>query len=448
MTTFDFDLVTIGGGSGGVAASRRAATHGARVALCEQDRVGGTCVVRGCVPKKLMAYAAEFQDALEDSSGFGWNLAGTFEWARLQRAIAAEVERLERLYQSMLRDAGVTLVRGRACVVDAHTIEVEGSRITARHILLAPGASPRRPDVPGAHEMQTSDDVFGWSSLPRRVVIVGGGYIAVELGCIFSALGSSTTLVTRGGLLGSFDLDVRQHVVEELTARGLQLRLHEPLLSVKRTPGGLQISTTAGVLGAEAVVAATGRTPSTCGLVLREVGVRLDALGAIVVDAQGRTSVPSIHAVGDATPGLHLTPVAIAQGRALADYLFSGQARRVDTDLVPTAVFCHPQVAAVGLTEQQAREGGLAVEVYLTRFRPLKHTLSKRTERTLMKLVVETGTQRVLGCHLVGRDAAEIIQGVAIALQCGARKPDFDRTIGVHPSAAEELVTLRTPVSL
>ncbi|ROZ78059.1 glutathione-disulfide reductase [Ramlibacter sp. WS9] len=444
---YHYDLLTIGAGSGGVAASRRAASHGARVAICEQDRVGGTCVIRGCVPKKILMYASEFADALHDGPGYGWKMEGRFDWAVLQAQQAGEVARLERLYQSMLRDAGVELVRGAARLVDAHTVQVGGSTLTAEHILIATGARPVVPDVAGSDLFQTSDDLFAWPELPDEVVIVGGGYIASEFAGILNGLGSGTTVLARGpSLLSGFDADVQAALYEQMKARGIRIVLNQPVRSVKRSDGNrLLVATAVSTLACDAVVAATGRQPNTASLGLEDIGVVLGPSGAIPIDEACRTRVSSVYAVGDVTDQVNLTPVAIAQGRSLADSLFAGVPFWYRADDVPSAVFSQPPVACVGVTEQDAARDGLAFDVYQTAFKPLKNTVSGRSERTMMKLIVERESQRVVGCHMVGRDAPEIMQGVAIAMKSGARKIDFDRTVGIHPTAAEEMVTLRTP---
>ncbi|HSV44767.1 MAG TPA: glutathione-disulfide reductase [Ramlibacter sp.] len=444
---YHYDLLTIGAGSGGVAASRRAASHGARVAICEQDRVGGTCVIRGCVPKKILMYAAEFADALQDGPGYGWQMEGRFDWPVLQARQAGEVARLERLYQGMLRDAGVELVLGAARLVDAHTVQVGGVFLTAEHILIATGARPVVPEVPGADLFQTSDDLFGWPQMPGEVVIVGGGYIGVECAGILNGLGAGTTMLVRGpSLLGGFDADVQAALHEQMKARGVRIVLNQPVRSVALSAGNrLLVATAVSTLVCDAVVAATGRRPNTASLGLEGIGIALGPTGAIPIDEACRTQVPSVYAVGDVTDQVNLTPVAITQGRSLVDTLFAGVPFWYQAGGVPSAVFSQPPVACVGLTEQDAVRDGLAIDVYQTSFKPLKNTVSGRPERTMMKLIVERESQRVVGCHMVGRDAPEILQGVAIAMKCGARKIDFDRTVGIHPTAAEELVTLRTP---
>jgi len=450
MPEFDYDLFTIGAGSGGVRASRVAAGHGARCAIAEDHRVGGTCVIRGCVPKKLLTYAAHVADDLEDAAGYGWTVQGaSFSWPALIAAKDREIARLEGIYRTLLAQSGVMLLEGRAVVVDPHTVEVAGRRITARHLLVATGGRPQRPALPGADLCITSNEAFHLPELPRRVLVVGGGYIAVEFAGIFRGLGSAVTLVHRGEqLLRGFDDDVRGHLATEMIKRGVDLRLHGVPESVARLPDGslrVVVRSSAGTEShdVDAVMLATGRAPATAGLGLAEAGVVLDAAGGVVVDAFGCTRVPSIHAVGDVTNRIALTPVAIREGAAVAATLFADRPTPVDHDGVAHAVFSNPPVGSVGLSEAQARAGRDAVTVYKASFRPLKATLSGRDEKTLMKLVVDADTTRVLGAHMVGPDAPEIIQAIAIAVKAGLTKAQFDATVAVHPTAAEEFVTMR-----
>jgi glutathione reductase (NADPH) len=450
MPDFDYDLFTIGAGSGGVRASRVAAGHGARVAIAEDYRVGGTCVIRGCVPKKLLTYAAHFAQDFEDAAGYGWTVGDArFSWPALIANKDREIGRLEGIYRSLLKASGVTTLDGRATVVDPHTVEVGGRRVTARHLLVATGGWPARPALPGADLCITSNEAFELPELPHRVLLVGGGYIAVEFAGIFAGLGAAVTLAYRGDqVLRGFDDDVRNHLATEIVKHGIDLRLHAVPQSVERLPHGrlrVALRTAAGVesLEVDAVMLATGRMPNTRGLGLEAAGVVLSDNGAVVVDAYGASSVPSIHAVGDVTDRVALTPVAIREGAALAATLFGGQPTPVDHADVPHAVFSNPPVGVVGLTEAQARSRLDAVTVYKASFRPLKATLSGRDEKTLMKLVVDGDTQRVLGAHMVGPDAPEIIQAVAIAVKAGLTKAQFDATVAVHPTAAEEFVTMR-----
>jgi glutathione reductase (NADPH) len=449
MAGYDFDLFTIGAGSGGVAASRRAGSYGARVAIAESVRVGGTCVLRGCVPKKLLVYGAEFADAFEDAAGYGWSLGERrFDWPRLIAAKDKELDRLHGIYINMLTAAKVEIIDGHARLVDPHTVEVAGRRMTAANILIATGARPEMPDIPGIEHVISSNEALDLKTLPKRMLIIGGGYIAVEFAGIFRLLGVDVTMMIRGDrLLRGFDEDVRTALGEEMATRGIAIHPRTQLTRIDRTAEGLVASTAGGIkIAVDQILYATGRRPNTGKLGLAEVGVQLNKAGAIAVDENSRATVPSIFAVGDVTDRLNLTPVAIAEGRAVVETLFNNNPMTVDHHNVPSAVFGQPTVATVGLTEEAARATHGAVDIYRARFRPMKNTLSGRAERTMMKLVVDRKTDRVLGCHMVGRDAAEIIQGIAIAITCGATKRQFDRTIGIHPTAAEEFVTMRDKV--
>ncbi|MDI1449293.1 glutathione-disulfide reductase [Polyangium sp. 6x1] len=449
MTTFDFDLFTIGAGSGGVAGSRRSASYGARVAICEARRVGGTCVLRGCVPKKLLVYGAHVAEELEDAHGFGWTFGeAKLDWAKLIAAKDRELDRLNGIYVRMLRDAGVTTIEGAAKVLDPHTVEVAGKRYTARHLLIATGSRPVRPDIPGKELGISSDEALDLPYVPRRVLVVGGGYIGVELAGVWRAAGAEVTLALRGdNVLRGFDQDVRESVAEGMQKRGIQILRETILRSVAKEADGLSVRLAGGeILDTDVVLFATGRAPNTEGLGLEAVGVALDDVRAIKVDSYSRTSVPSIFAVGDVTDRINLTPVAIAEARAVAETLFRDRPTVMDHENVPSAVFSQPPVGTVGLPEHEARRRYGKVDVYRARFRPMKHTLSGRDERTMMKLVVDRATQKVVGAHMVGADAPEIIQGVAIAVKCGATKAQFDATVGIHPTAAEEFVTMRDPI--
>jgi len=446
---YDFDLFTIGAGSGGVAASRRAGSYGARVAICEARRVGGTCVLRGCVPKKLLVYASHVRDEIEDARGFGWTIGEAhLDWGKLIEAKNKELDRLNGIYVRMLRDSGVEIIEGRARLVDEHTVDVGGKRVTANHILIATGSYPVRPDIPGADLGICSDQALDLPSLPKRALIVGGGYIAVEFAGILSAAGVEVTLLVRGdNILRGFDADVRSTLSEEMRKRGVTILCETLMRSVEREGDCMSVRLAGGeILETDLILFATGRVPCTTGLGLEETGVKLNERGAIVVDASSRTSVPSVFAVGDVTDRINLTPVAIAEGRAVAETLFNNNPMQADHENVPSAVFSNPPVGSVGLSEGEARRKYGKIVVYRARFRPMKHTLSGREERTMMKLVVERSSGRVLGAHMVGPDAPEIIQGVAIAIKCGATKRQFDATIGIHPTAAEEFVTMRDPV--
>jgi glutathione reductase (NADPH) len=446
---YDYDLFVIGAGSGGVRAARVAAGLGARVAIAECDRYGGTCVIRGCVPKKLLVYAARFREDLEDAAGYGWDARATFSWSTLIANKDREIARLEGIYRSLLEAAGVTLIEGRATLVDRHTVQVGERRCTAAHILIATGGRPFRPAIPGSEHAITSDEAFQLPELPARVLIVGGGFIAAEFAGIFHGLGAEVTLAYRGEqILRGFDDDVRRHLHDELVRKGIDVRLRSRLDRIERRADGRLVAalTTGGrsePVEVEAVMFATGRAPATSGLGLEAVGVALDAQGAVSVDEYSMSSVANIHAIGDVTNRLALTPVAIREGAALATTLFGSRRVAVDHHDVPHAVFSQPPVSAVGLTEAAARSSFGNVEVYASIFRPLKHTLSGREERTLVKLVVDTASQRVVGAHMVGPDAPEIIQGIAIAVKAGLSKGQFDATVALHPTAAEEFVTLR-----
>ncbi len=453
MSTFDFDFFVIGGGSGGVRAARMAGQRGVRVAMAESGALGGTCVNVGCIPKKLYSYAAHFAEAFEASHGFGWEgAAPTLNWNRLKANRAKEIARLNGVYQQLLQGAGVRLISGHARLVDPHTVQVGAERFTARHILVATGGQPSLPPVPGGELAITSNEVFDLSPFPQRLVVVGGGYIACEFASIFNGLGAQVTQLHRGEqVLNGFDQDVRPFIATEMRKAGVDLRLSSEVASLAREAGALRVHLRGGeVLTADAVLYATGRVPNTRQLGLEAAGVRLTALGAIEVDAQHRTSVPSIHAIGDVTARVQLTPVALSEGMAVVDHLFGPAAgkppRTVSYELIPTAVFTHPNIGTVGDTEAQARQNYGRVRVYRTDFKPLQHTLSGRTERTLMKLVVDDASDRVVGLHMVGADAGEVVQGFAVAMKAGATKAVFDSTLGIHPTAAEEFVTLRDPV--
>jgi glutathione reductase (NADPH) len=448
---YDFDLFVIGAGSGGVRASRIAAGFGARVALAEHYRVGGTCVIRGCVPKKLLVYASRFREAFEDAEGYGWTLADArFSWPALIAAKNREISRLESVYERLLQGSGVTLLRGRASVLDGHTVRCEGQVLTAAYILVATGGWPHLPAIPGAELCITSNEAFELRDLPPRILIVGGGYIAMEFAGIFAGLGSQVSVSYRGDqVLRGFDQDVRRHLAGEMSKKDIRIMLRSHVEGVTRGSGAALSAQVRGPEGAggidcDAVMYCTGRWPCTQGLGLEQAGVRLDPDGGIVVGAYGASSMPSIYAAGDVTNRIALTPVAIREGQAIATTLFGGgDAVPCDHDFVPTAVFSQPPVGTVGFTEAEALELCGEIEIYQAEFRPLVHTLSGRDERTLMKLVVQRSTQRVVGAHMVGADAPEIVQGIGIAVKSGLTKQQFDATVGIHPTAAEEFVTLR-----
>jgi glutathione reductase (NADPH) len=451
------DLFVIGGGSGGVRAARVAAGHGARVALAESDRLGGTCVIRGCVPKKLMVLASRFAQAFDEAPGFGWQLpaAPRFDWAEMQRRVGAEVTRLEGAYRATLDSAGVELHGERALIEDAHTVRlaVSGQRFRARHILVATGARPEAgPPIPGAELAASSNEVFEWPAQPRRVVVQGAGYIALEFACLLRRLGSEVTVVLRGErVLRGFDDELREHLQAQLEAQGLRFLPGRTLTAIERTSEALVAQLDDGQrLAAVAVLRALGRRPNSGGLGLEAAGIALGADGAVPVDRGGTTCVPSVHAVGDVTDRVQLTPAAIREGQAWADRVFGGIEHMLLTHLgpdglVPSAVFTSPEVGSVGLSEAQALERHAEIDIYRTDFRPIKATLAGGSERAWMKLVVQRASGRVLGVHLVGAEAAELIQLAAVALTLGATKADLDATLAVHPTAAEELVTMRSP---
>ncbi len=447
---YDFDLLTLGAGSGGVAGSRRAASYGAKVGIIEAGRVGGTCVLRGCVPKKLLVYAAHFADDFRDAAGYGWTVGQTgFDWPTLIANKDRELDRLEGIYRKLLSDSGVQTIAGRGRVLDAHTVGLDDGRtVTAERILIATGGQITMPQIPGIDLAIGSDQALSLPTLPRRVLVVGGGYIAVEFAGIFRNLGVETTLALRGdGVLRGFDQDVRDHLGTEMTERGITIKTHTEIARIDRGPDGLVATTKTGDrLVADVILYATGRKPNSGGLGLDALGIPLGPTGAIPVDDWNRTVVPSVYAIGDVTDRINLTPVAIGEGRAMAETLYNNNPIRFDHTLIATAVFSLPTVSTVGLTEAEARAAYPAVDIYRSRFRPMKHTLSGRAEKTLMKLVVDRATDRVLGCHMVGADAPEIIQGLAVALKCGATKRQFDATVGIHPTAAEEFVTMRDKV--
>jgi glutathione reductase (NADPH) len=449
MPRFDFDLFTIGAGSGGVRASRMSANFGARVAVAEARRLGGTCVNVGCVPKKLLVYASQFSAAVEDARGFGWTVGECgSDWARPIANKNREIERLNGVYQDLLEGSGVTIIDGRARLRDRHTVEVDGTTYTADKILIATGGRPFVPEIPGYDYGITSDDAFYLSELPARIIIVGGGYIAVEFAAIFEGLGSHVDLLYRGPLfLRGFDDDIRSTLAEEMTKRGVNLRFNTDPTRIDRGDSGLTVTTTAGeFLETDRMFCAVGRVPNTASLGLEEVGVKLTARGSVVVDEYSASTVSGVYAIGDCTGRRALTPVALAEGMAVAETIFNANPTAVDYANVPSAVFSQPSVGTVGLTETEARTDGFDVEIFRSSFRPMIHTLSGRDEQTMMKLVVDRTTDRVLGVHMVGPDAGEIVQGFAVALKCGATKAQFDATIGIHPTAAEEFVTMRAPI--
>jgi len=449
MADNDVDLFVIGAGSGGVRAARIASSYGARVMIAEEHRVGGTCVIRGCVPKKLLVYASRFADEFEDAAGYGWTVAApTFHWPSLIHNKDREIARLEAAYTGTLERNNVALVKSRAVVEDAHTVRLvaNGARVHAETILIATGAWPHLgPKIPGLEHVISSNEAFHLEELPKRIVIQGGGYIAVEFACIFAGLGSEVTLVYRGeNILRGFDDDVREHLRNEMRKRGIIITCGHTVAAVEKAGDEFvtRLSDRSAIMS-DRVMFAIGRRPNVMGLGLDTLHVKIHAHGGIEVDEYSRTSVPNIYAIGDVTNRVNLTPVAIREGHAFADTVYGNKPTPVDHSNVPTAVFSEPEVGVIGLTEAQARERCAKLDVYKTTFRPMKATLSGRDTRSFMKLLVDGTTDRVAGCHIVGPDAGELIQIVGIAVKMGATKADFDATMAVHPTAAEELVTLR-----
>ena len=446
--SFDYDLFVIGAGSGGVRAGRIAAKHGAKVAVAEEYRVGGTCVIRGCVPKKLLVYASKFAEEFEDAVGFGWTSQKvSFDWWQLIENKNKEIDRLNKAYIRNLESSGAELILERATLLDRNTVQLaSGRKITAKYILIATGAMPFVPRHLPGHELAiTSNEAFELESLPRRIVIVGGGYIAVEFAGIFNGLGVEIILVYRGEqILRGFDGDLRSHLAAEMKKKGIEIKTNADVQSIERSGDGVRITLEDGSkIGAGQVMFATGRMPNTHGLGLEAAGVQLSMHGAVQVDKFSQSTVDNIYAVGDVTNRVNLTPVAIREGHAFADTVFGNVPRAVDHSLVPSAVFSQPELGTVGLTEVQARKNHKHIDIYKTSFRPMKHTLSGRDERMLMKLVVDADTDKVLGCHIAGEGAGEMAQLLGIAVTCGATKAQFDATLAVHPTASEELVTMR-----
>mgnify|MGYP003361690587 CR=1 FL=1 len=448
--SFDYDLFVIGGGSGGVRAARVAAGDtGAKVALAEEDRYGGTCVIRGCVPKKLMVFASEYADMVEDAKSYGWSIApGNFDWPAFRGKLEAELDRLEGIYRSLLKNAGVESFDQRARLVDPHTVELaDGTRKTAKHILLATGGRPIKPDMPGAELGITSNDIFHLAELPKSILIVGGGYIACEFAGILNGLGVAVTQFYRGAqILRGFDGEARGLVSEEMCQRGIDLHLGTNILEMARDGDGIRVKATNGTERVfDQVMFATGRAPNADDIGLEALGVERGRKGEVVVDEYSQTGVPSIHAIGDVTDRVNLTPVAIREGMAFVETVFKGNPTPVDHELIPTAIFTQPEMGTVGLSEEDAAEQE-PIEVYATSFKPMQQSFAGRADRVLMKLVVSKATRKVLGCHIVAPGAGEMIQLAGVAVKMGATKEDFDRTVAVHPTMSEEIVTMKAPV--
>jgi glutathione reductase (NADPH) len=448
MPKYDYDLFVIGGGSGGVRSARLAAGLGVRTAIAEEYRFGGTCVIRGCVPKKLLVYASEFGHAIDDARAYGWTVGEKrFDWKTLIANKDAEIERLSKVYSNGVEAAGGTVIRSRAEVMDPHTVKIvsEGRAVTAERILIATGGHPFIPDIPGTDLVITSNEAFHLEELPKKIVIVGAGYIAIEFAGIFHGLGVGVEILYRGGeILRGFDHDLREGLTAIMKGQGIAITLNTEPVAIEKTRGGLSVVTNRnGCIACDAVMFATGRRPNTVGLGLQKLGVKCGWNGRIMVNDFYQSSVPSIYAVGDVTDRVNLTPVAIRDGIAFIEGVYRNNPNPVDLAYLPTAVFSQPEIGTVGYTEESAREMFRKVDIYKTSFRPLKNTLSGRPDRMLMKLVVDAETGKVIGAHILGPDAAEIIQALAIAVRLGARKADFDSTIALHPTLAEELVTMR-----
>ena len=450
MSEYDYDLFVIGAGSGGVRAARMSGGFGAKVAIAEDRYLGGTCVNVGCIPKKLFVYAAHYAEDFHDAAGYGWQVSEpVFDWNILLNNKNNEINRLNGIYANLLKRNNVVLYNGRAVIEGPNTVRVNGESVSAERILVATGGWPHIPDTPGRQHVISSNEAFFIETLPERAVIVGGGYIAVEFAGIFHGLGVDTTLVYRRDLfLRGFDGEMREFLAEQMRAKGINLLFNTRIGGIERRDGRYLVSSPdAETMTADLVLYATGRRPNTAGLGLETAGVELNDKGGIVVDDEYRSSAPSIYAIGDVTDRMNLTPVATAEGTALANNLFNNQSRRVDYRDIPTCVFSQPNLGTVGLTEEQARQEYENVDIYKSRFTSLKHTLTGNSEKTLMKMIVDRDTDRVLGVHMVGADAGEIIQGIGIALKAGATKATFDATIGIHPTAAEEFVTMREPAA-
>tara|TARA_R110002072_G_scaffold204033_2_gene362085 strand:- start:16525 stop:17874 length:1350 start_codon:yes stop_codon:yes gene_type:complete len=449
MSNYNYDLFVIGAGSGGVRAARMSASYGARVAIAEDRYLGGTCVNVGCVPKKLFVYASHVSEEIHNAKGFGWEINHTtFDWSTLIKNKNTEIQRLNGVYKNLLDNAGVETINGRATIVDAHTVEIDGKHYTAEKLLIATGGWPSVPDIPGKEHIISSNEAFFLDSLPEKIIIVGGGYIAVEFAGIFNGLGVETTLLYRGPLfLRGFDQDLRFMLAEEMQKKGIKIKFNANISKIDKTNDNLIATLDDDTqLDAGQIMYATGRKPMTDNLGLEQVGIELDEKKAIKVNTDYQTNVSSIYAIGDVTDRINLTPVALAEGMVLAKRFFANEQKSVDYSDIPTCVFSQPNLGTVGLTEEEAREKYSDIDIYKSKFTPMKYSLSDNDEKTIMKMIVDKETDRVVGVHMLGPDAGEIIQGIGIAMKAGASKRDFDSTIGVHPTAAEEFVTMREPV--
>ena len=446
----EFDLFVIGGGSGGVACARRAAGHGARVGLVEESRMGGTCVHRGCIPKKFLVYASHFRHDFEDAAGYGWSVGESrFDWPTMVAAKSKELDRLEGIYRRLLKDSSVTAIDGRGALLDANTVAIGDDRLSADTVLVATGGWPNLPDIPGIELAITSNEAFDLPHLPERIVIVGGGYIACEFAGIFNGLGVETIQLYRSDMiLRGFDMDIREICCDEMRKSGIDVRLNTNAAKLEKSAAGITVTTSHGDrMEADQVMFAIGRAPTTAGIGLEAAGVVRNHNGAVTVDSGSCSNVANIYAVGDCTDRVNLTPVAIHEGRCLAETLYNDNPQVPDHRNIPTAVFTQPEIGTVGMSEEDARTHCAAVDIYKTRFRPLKHSLTGRDETVFMKLVVDRADDRVVGCHMIGAAAAELVQLLGVAIKAGATKAQFDETVAVHPTSAEEFVTMYDPVT-
>lgn len=448
MNNYDYDLFVIGAGSGGVRAARMSASYGARVGIAEERYLGGTCVNVGCVPKKLLVYASHVSEEIHNAQGFGWNIDHlSFDWSKLLKNKDTEIQRLNGIYKNLLENTGVGIINGRATIIDAHTVEIESVKYSAERILIATGGWPSLPDIPGKEYIISSNEAFFLESLPKKIIIVGGGYIAVEFAGIFNGLGVDTTVIHRGSLLlRGFDQDLRSTLAEEMQKKGIKIIFNGNINRIDKADEQLVASFEDGTkLKAEQIMYATGRKPMTSNLGLEGVGIELNENNAIKVNDEYQTNILSIYAIGDVTDRINLTPVALAEGMVLAKRFFANENKVIDYSDIPTCVFSQPSLGTVGLTEEQARKKYVDIDIYKSRFIPMKYSLSDNNEKTMMKMIVEKKTSRVVGVHMIGPDAGEIIQGIGIAMKASASKQDFDSTIGIHPTAAEEFVSMREP---